>query len=134
MPVRIRGSNTTYRPLPCTFAPYIAMSASRSSSPACPVPASCRATPTLALTRAWRPSMVEQHRELVAAQPGDRVAAADAGLQPLADGDQHRVPGRVAEAVVQRLEPVQVDVEDGEQCSLPRLPGDRVLDPVVEER
>ena len=53
--------------------------------------------------------------ELVAADPGDQlVGRGDAVAQPVGDGDQQPVAHRVAEAVVDRLEAVQVEVADAD--------------------
>jgi hypothetical protein len=54
---------------------------------------------------------LDEHGELVAAEAGDGVAPAHALEQALADGGQELVAGLVAERVVDRLEPVEVDVE-----------------------
>ena len=60
----------------------------------------------------------EQDGELVAAQPGDGVAGAQARLEPPRDRDQQLVADQVAEAVVDDLEAVEVEEEDGEAaCS-----------------
>ena len=53
--------------------------------------------------------VVEQEGELVPAEPRGGVAGAQAGLEPPGDGDEHGVPGVVAERVVDELEPVEVD-------------------------
>jgi hypothetical protein len=98
-------------------------------------------TPTLAPTWTWRPwrgkggphrledapgdpdrdlvagGLLEQDGELVAAKAGDRVLAPDAGLEPAGHGDQQVVAGRVAELVVDRLEVVQVDEQQGQGCA-----------------
>ena len=55
--------------------------------------------------------VVQQHRELVAAEPGRGVAGPDAAADPVGHRGQQLVAGLVAEAVVDRLEPVQVDEE-----------------------
>ncbi len=57
------------------------------------------------------PAAVEQHGELVAADPGHEVGLAHAGPQPLAHGDEQLVAGRVAVAVVDLLEAVEVAEE-----------------------
>ena len=57
--------------------------------------------------------VVEQERELVAAEPRDGVAGAQDGLQPPRDGDQQRVADVVAERVVDELEAVEVQEEHG---------------------
>ena len=52
---------------------------------------------------------VEDDPELVAAEPGDRVARAQAADEPLADGHQQPVADGVADALVDDLEPVEVE-------------------------
>ena len=54
--------------------------------------------------------VLEQHGELVAAEAGDGVAGSDR-LEALGDLDQERVAGIVPEAVVDQLEPVEVEEE-----------------------
>ena len=53
-------------------------------------------------------AFVEQDGELVATQAGHRVARPHTRAQPLADLPEKAVTGAVAEAVVDRLEPVHV--------------------------
>jgi hypothetical protein len=57
---------------------------------------------------------LEDDRELVAAQPRERVVLAQQLLQPRADLAQHLVAGVVAERVVELLEAVEVDQQQGE--------------------
>ena len=52
---------------------------------------------------------VEHDRELVAAEPRERVAGPQRLLQARADLAQHLVAGRVPERVVELLEAVEVD-------------------------
>jgi hypothetical protein len=67
---------------------------------------------------------VEQHGELVAAQPGRQVAGAQAGAQATRERDQQLVADLVAEAVVNALEVVEVEEQhDGAAVG----PGDRGL-------
>ena len=54
----------------------------------------------------------QQHDELVAAQTGDEVAVAADRAQPVGDLDEDAVAGGVAEAVVDRLEAVEVEQHD----------------------
>ena len=55
-----------------------------------------------------------QHRlEFVAAQASDLAVVAHDGLQPIGDLAQQRVADRVAERIVDVLEPVEVDQEQG---------------------
>ena len=54
-------------------------------------------------------------RELVAAEPGDGVAAAHDAAEALADTDEERVAGVVAVRVVDRLEAVEVEEHDRER-------------------
>ena len=76
---------------------------------------------------------LDHHRELVAAETCARVLRPDDRANPVRDGDEQLVAGRVAEAVVHRLEVVEVDEEDGEQVPTSRAPFDRVRDPFGEE-
>jgi hypothetical protein len=55
----------------------------------------------------------EHNYELITSETGDCVRLPDHTLQPLRYGDQHRIPGFVAPAVVDVLEPIQVDEEQG---------------------
>ena len=49
--------------------------------------------------------------ELVAAEPRHRVAVAQRATQPLPELHEDAVPGVVADAVVEHLEPVEVEKE-----------------------
>ena len=56
--------------------------------------------------------VLEQDAELVAAEPGRRVAVAQAAAQPGRHLPEQRVAGGVPEAVVDGLEVVEVDEQD----------------------
>ena len=58
--------------------------------------------------------VVQAHGELVAAEAGDLVLRAHARAQAIGDRDEQLVADRVAERVVDGLEVVDVDEEDGE--------------------
>ena len=58
-----------------------------------------------------------EHRELVAAQTRDDVVSAHHGVQPLADRAQQLVADLMAELVVDRLEAVEVEVEQVKRAS-----------------
>jgi hypothetical protein len=58
-----------------------------------------------------RSDTLEHHGELVAAEAGGEVGGAQVQPQPVGDPDQQQVARRVAERVVDRLEPVEVDEE-----------------------
>ena len=62
--------------------------------------------------------VVDQHRELVAAEPGDRVARADALLEPPRHRHEQLIADGVAERVVHDLEAVEVEEEHGERVLL----------------
>ena len=53
----------------------------------------------------------DHHRELVAAEAGNRVAGPQQPQQSLADDLQHDVAGRMAEAVVDQLEVVEIEAQ-----------------------
>ena len=61
--------------------------------------------------------VLEQDRELVAAEPRGEVARPDAAADPLRGGDQHGVAGRVAGVVVDALEVVEVEEEHGARAA-----------------
>ena len=77
-----------------------------------------------------------QHDELVAAEAGDGVLAADARAEPPADRDQQLVAGLVAQPVVHQLEAVEVDEEHRDHGVVVAVgeAGERVLEPVLHER
>ena len=77
---------------------------------------------------------LEEHRELVPAEPRHGVAPAGAGGELAADGDQDRVAHRMAEAVVDRLEAVDVDRDDRDAAFDPPGAREGVLEPIHEER
>ena len=73
----------------------------------------------------------EQDGELVAAKPRGRVLGADRRPQPMRGLDQDVVAGGVTEAVVDRLEVVEVDEEDRQVADLAAVEG--VFDPFPEQ-
>src|SRR4051812_48079636 len=77
---------------------------------------------------------LEQHGELVAAEARRGVAGADAGGEALADLEQDLVAGGVAEAVVDRLEVVEVDEDDGQADVVAAHAADGVADALGEQR
>ena len=64
---------------------------------------------------------VQQDGELVAAQPRQHVALAQAPFEAARDGDQQLVADQVAEAVVDHLEPVEIEVQHGEPIAVAAL-------------
>ena len=61
----------------------------------------------------------EQDAELIAAQPGECVTVPKALVDPWAHFPQHPIPVLVAERVVDLLEPVQVEEQDGGAATVP---------------
>ncbi len=78
--------------------------------------------------------VLEQHRELVAAEARQGVALAHARPDAASDLDQHLVAGGVAEAVVDGLEIVEVEQEKGEGPADPPGPDEGVGQTVGEQR
>jgi hypothetical protein len=79
--------------------------------------------------------LLEQDRELVAAETADRVGGAQDVLYPAGERDQQPVADGMAEAVVDELEAVEVDVEHG--AAPGRIPlelAEAVLEAVQEQR
>ena len=81
--------------------------------------------------RHLRVAVLDHHRELVAAEPRDEILGPQAGAQPQRDRDQQLVAGGMAEAVVDRLEVVEVDEQDRDLAAAGR---DRLLDLLGEQR
>ncbi len=78
--------------------------------------------------------VLQQHRELVAAQARDGVAAAGGVEQASRNDRQQLVAGRMPHRVVDRLEVVEVEEHHREQLALARGARQRVRHPVAEER
>ena len=78
--------------------------------------------------------VLDQDRELVAAQARDGVGLAQALAQALAHEREQAVAGDVAEAVVDRLEAVEVEDHHRDQALVAPRPGERALEPVLEQR
>ena len=76
----------------------------------------------------------QDDRELVAAQPADGVAGADGGPEPRGHLAEQLVTGRVAERVVDLLEPVQVAEQHAEVRSVRPTAARAAFEPVEEQR
>ena len=79
----------------------------------------------------WRVAE-HQQEELVAAVARHDLVRARRAPQAFRDGDQELVPGLVPEAVVDELEVVEVDEEDGEHGRLRVVAAHRLLEPLLE--
>ena len=78
--------------------------------------------------------VLEQDRELVAAEPGGGVGRADACRDALSHLEQDPVADGVTEAVVDGLEVVEIDEQHGHAHAVAQRPRDRVADALVEQR
>ncbi len=78
--------------------------------------------------------VLEQHREFIAAEARDRVAAPRALDQALGARAQHAIAFAVAEAVVDGLEVVEVDEQHRHAAIAALADRERVLDAVAEQR
>ena len=80
--------------------------------------------------------VVQQHGELVAAHARQRIAGADAALQPAGDAHQQLVAGLVPQAVVDGLEAVEVQIQHRERRVTHRAPRavEEVLQAIEEQR
>ena len=76
---------------------------------------------------------LDQHGELVATETGDRVTGPGGGSEPFGHGDQQAVAGRVSEAVVDRLEVVEVQEQHGDRVGPPVASVHGVGEPVKEQ-
>ena len=77
--------------------------------------------------------VLAEHGVLVAAHPGQGVARAQEAGQALGHGHQQPVAALVAEAVVDHLEAVDVEDEEGDGGPVAQGAGQRVLQPVPEQ-
>ena len=75
----------------------------------------------------------QQHDELVAAVPADRVGFAHHRRQPLGRQAQHLVADGVAEVVVDLLEAVEIEEQQADPGRAALRPGDRALQPVEHQ-
>ncbi len=75
----------------------------------------------------------QDHGELVAAQASDGVLLADDRAKPFGDLLQQQIADGVSQAVVDHLEAIEVDVEDGEPPAIARGAGDRLTEPIEEQ-
>ena len=151
------GSYSATWPLPARLAAYIAMSARENNSSSVGVgwSAGTSAMPMLAPIDSCSPPSVnggrsaldqpgadvdgiavalDQDGEFVAAEPGDGVAGPDRAAQPLGHPDHQLVTDRMAEGVVDRLEVVEVDEQQGQRPQAAPVLLQGVGDPIGEQR
>ena len=81
-----------------------------------------------------RVDALDEERELVSAEPGRGVGAAQAGADPRRDLDEQRIAGGVAERVVDALEVVDVEEDHRDARASLGAPPQPVLDLLAEER
>ena len=72
----------------------------------------------MALACLSSPSVVQENRELIAAQPREHVRPAQARFEPARHGDQQLVADQMAEAVVDDLEAVEIEIQHGEPAGV----------------
>src|SRR4030095_2648700 len=122
----IDGSNSSKRSLPFAFAQYIAASALRRRSSVGVgsgpdgFPKYAEDPPGAAGGGRFVRVLLEEDDELVATEPGHRVARATRPQDPLGDRHEHLVADLVAQAVVDELEPVEVEQQPREPAPAAR--------------
>jgi hypothetical protein len=77
-------------------------------------------------------AVLEEHRELVAADAREHLAVAQARLHHGCDAAQQLVAGEMAERIVDAVEEVEVDVEQRVRAALRLCSGDRALEALLE--
>ena len=77
--------------------------------------------------------VLQQHRELVATQPGDGVCASHAASQPVGHGQQDAIAADVAELVVHGLEAVDVREQHRDTGRAALDPGQCVVQAIGEQ-
>src|SRR5690606_34665330 len=75
------------------------------------------------------PNPLDEHDELIAAEPGDDIRAPETTFEALRDLLEQPVAGLVAERVVDQLEAIEIDEQHGELA----LAAPRRLDGVIEQ-
>ena len=81
-----------------------------------------------------RPGLVEEDRELVAADPGHGVGGPEAGGQAVGHAAEQHVARGVTQGVVDRLEVVEVDEGDGQAGAVSTMATVGLAHPVGEQR
>ena len=74
----------------------------------------------------------DDYGELVSAEPRDRVPGPEALTQPVGDRDEQTVTGLVTEAVVDRLEVVEVHIQHGQVAAAATALRERGSKPVAQ--
>ncbi len=78
-------------------------------------------------------ALFDENGEFVPAEPSDGVRAADCLVEATGDLPEEHIAGSVAEAVIDGLEPVEVEEDDADVESRAGISAQRVLHPVAEE-
>ena len=80
------------------------------------------------------PDILEQKNELVSPKPCHRITGAPARLEPAADHLQQLIPDQVSEAVIDRLEAIEIEIEHGKHTlGAPFRPFDRPSQAIEEQ-
>ena len=88
------------------------------------------------------PDILEQDRELVPADTGNRhfgvhagdgIHCSDAAFQPIGDCGEEAIPGFMAKAVVHELEPIQIHEENRRDAALPLGPFHRLSEAIEKQ-
>ena len=106
----VHRADTAGRPARCPMLADAYSSRSVDARTARPAPAADDRRP--GTTSSGDAEVVDEHGELVAAEPRQGVARPQVRLEARGDGDQELVADQVAQAVVDQLEAVEVDEED----------------------
>ncbi len=78
--------------------------------------------------------VLDQDRELVAAEARHGVGLAQAAAETLGHDRQQAIAGQMPEAIVDRLEAVEVEDHDRDQALVAPGPGERALQTILEQR
>src|SRR5262249_37471083 len=79
--------------------------------------------------------ILEEHHELITAEAGDGVSGPEEGFEPLRERREQLIADRMAEAVVDDLEAVDVEEQDGEgKVTAPARDADGSFEAILEER
>ncbi len=76
----------------------------------------------------------QHHRELIAAEPRDRIGRAQRVAQARRHFLQHLIAGVMPERVVDLLEAIEIEQQHGEALVIAMRAQDRLLQPIEEQR
>jgi hypothetical protein len=76
--------------------------------------------------------IVQQNREFIAPEPRDQVSFANDLGQSASHRQEQRIPGRMAKRIIDRLEAVEVEIQDSKLLAGSARSGKGMIEPIKE--